>query len=179
MSEWSLQIPYRSRDDSLADVADAARELPQGESRDVARQVALGALVDGTAASAGELLDQIERATPEQRRELLDAARTKAGLPTTGSVEAHRRADVASAALRLKAGNDHRPVRLGYTESGAIIDLNEADDEAARARVEEESRRAWREAQHAERAVDAAAKREDDEARAARVRSEVPPGIPG
>lgn len=70
-------------------------------------------------------------------------------------------------------------MRLAYSESGAIVDLNERDDDAARARVEEESRRALREAQHADRAVDAAAIREHDEARAAAFRRELPPGFPG
>jgi hypothetical protein len=58
MTDWQLHVPHRSRSDTLADVVEAARALPQGESRDIARQIALGALVDGTAASAGELLDR-------------------------------------------------------------------------------------------------------------------------
>ena len=51
---WTIKIPFRQRSDSLPAVADAARELPTGEVRDVSRQLALGALLDGTAASAGD-----------------------------------------------------------------------------------------------------------------------------
>jgi hypothetical protein len=174
VTDWQLQIPFRSRSDTLADVAEAARELPQGESRDVARQIALGALVDGTATSAGELLDQIEKATPEQRRKMLDDARVKAGLPTTATVEAHRRVEMASHAGRIKAATDHRPIRLGYSESGAIIDLNERDDDIARERAREESLRRIREDQLAVRAVDAAEKRANDEASAEWFRGELP-----
>jgi hypothetical protein len=174
MTDWRIQIPYRSRSDTLADVAEAASELPQGESRDIARQVALGALLDGTAASAGELIDQIEQATPEQRRKMLDDARVKAGFPTTATVEAHRQVEMASHAGRIKAAHEHRPMRIGYSEVGALIDLNEADDEAARTQATAESRRRVREARDGERAAEAEAIREHDEAVAERTRREVP-----
>jgi hypothetical protein len=83
-------------------------------------------------------------------------------------------------AARLKAGHETRPLRLGYSESGGFVDLNERDDDAARAQVEEQSRRALREAQAAERAVEADAMRERDEARAEQTRREIPdPMFPG
>lgn len=179
MTDWSLQIPFRSRSDPLTSVADAARELPTDEERAVVRQLVIDEIVGGSATTVGELLDKIEKAAPAACRKMLDDARVGAGLPTTGKVEFEARHKFVQHAARLKAGNDHRPMRLAYSESGAIVDLNERDDDAARARVEEESRRALREAQHADRAVDAAAIREHDEARAAAFRRELPPGFPG
>jgi hypothetical protein len=174
MSDWSLQIPYRSRSDPLTSVADAARELPTDEERAVVRQLVLGEIVGGSATTAGELLDKLEKASPEVRRKMLDDARTKAGLPTTGEVEFEARFKMIQHSARLRAGTDDRPQRLAYNETGGIVDLNEADDDIAREQAKEESLRRIREDQAAVRAVEAAAERENDEARAARFRSELP-----
>jgi hypothetical protein len=70
-----------------------------------------------------------------------------------------------------------RPSRLRYSPSGAIVEYD--PDEEARAAAAEESRRRVREDRLAERAVEAAAKRESDEGRAAAFRRELPPGFPG
>jgi hypothetical protein len=75
MSDWRIQIPYRSRSDPLTSVADAASELPTDEERAIARQLVLDEIVGGSATTAGELLDKIEKASPEQRRKMLDDAR--------------------------------------------------------------------------------------------------------
>jgi hypothetical protein len=53
---WRIQVPFRSRDDSLSDVAGAARVLQADEAR-VVRQLVLGELAGGPAKPAGELLD--------------------------------------------------------------------------------------------------------------------------
>ena len=92
---WQIQIPHRSRSDSLTDVAEASRELPTDEERAVVRQLVLGEIVGGSATTVGDLHERIEKAAPEQRREMLDDARVKAGLPTTGDVviDAVKRAD--------------------------------------------------------------------------------------
>lgn len=174
MSDWQIRIPYRSRSDSLTDVVEAARELPTDEDRDVVRQLVLGEIVGGSATTAGDLLDQLEAATPELRRRLLDDARVKSGLPSTGDVEFEARFKMIQHAARLKAGNDHRPMRLAYNETGGIVDLNERDDEIARERAKEESLRRVREARDGERAVEAAETRAFDEARAERFRREIP-----
>ena len=174
MSDWQLRIPYRSRSDSLTSVADAARELPTDEERAVVRQLVLDEIVGGSAATAGELLDKVEKASPAERRRMLDDARAGAGLPTTGEVEFEARFKMTQHAARLKAGNDHRPMRLAYNETGGIVDLNERDDDIARERAREESLRRVREARDGERAVEAAERRALDEARAERVRSELP-----
>lgn len=179
MSEWRIQIPFRDRSDPLIDVVDASRELSTDEDRAVVRQLVLGEITGGSAATVGELLDKLEKAAPAERRQLLDAARVKAGLPDTGTVEARKRVRQASHLASIKAGSDHRPWRLAYTDTGGIVDLNERDDDIARERAKQESLRLIREDQAAVRAVEAAGVREHEEARDAAFRSELPPGFPG
>jgi hypothetical protein len=94
-------------------------------------------------------------------------------------VEFQERFERVNHAARLKAGSETRPLRLGFTPSGAIVDLNERDDDAARAQSDEESRRRLREQLAAERAVEAAELAEHERARDAAFRSELPPGVPG
>ncbi|HEX6585086.1 MAG TPA: hypothetical protein VF056_15905 [Thermoleophilaceae bacterium] len=105
---------------------------------------------------------------------MLDDACAGAGLPTTGDVEFQEHFEQVNHAARLKVAHEHRPMRLAYAPSGAIIDLNEADDEAARAEATAESRRRVREGRDGERAVGAEAKRQHDEAVAERTRRELP-----
>jgi hypothetical protein len=174
VTDWQIRLPFRSRTDPLTSVADAARELPTGEERAIVRQLVLDEIVGGSATTAGELLDKLEKASPPERRKMLDDARVGAGLLSTATVEAHRRVEMASHAARIKAGAETRPLRLAYSESGGFIDLNERDDDAARARAKEESLRRVHEDRLAERAVEAEAIREHDEARAAAFRRELP-----
>jgi hypothetical protein len=67
------------------DVAAHARELPP-EERDVMRQIALSARLDGMY-TAGELLDHLAGLEPHERRDLLDRARAEVGLEPTGTVD--------------------------------------------------------------------------------------------
>jgi hypothetical protein len=85
MSDWQIEVVYRGRDDSIAEVFEAAGEL-EGEAAAVARQVALGAVSRGIT-NAGDLMDEIEAATPAIRRELLNEARQAAGLDTVEGEE--------------------------------------------------------------------------------------------
>jgi hypothetical protein len=87
MSDDVIRVPFRSTDDSLADVADAARALPAGEDRAVVRGLVLEAAESGMA-TAGDMLDALGRMTPEARRRLLDRAREHADVPTTAEVSA-------------------------------------------------------------------------------------------
>jgi hypothetical protein len=141
---WAISIPYRTRDDSLSDVFEAARVLPTDEAR-VTRQLVLDEIAGGSTTTAGELIDQLEKATPAARRAMLDAARVEVGLPDTAELEFRARFEVANAGARARAGSDHRQARFGYNESGLLVDLNERDDEIARAQAQEESRRRLRE----------------------------------
>ena len=74
-----LRLAFRDRADSLSAVADAANALSPDEAR-VQRQLVLDAAMDGVA-TAGDLLDHLERLAPAERRALLDRTRVRAGLP--------------------------------------------------------------------------------------------------
>jgi hypothetical protein len=77
MSDDAIKVPFRSRDDSLADVADAARALP-AEDRAVVRGLVLDAAQSGMS-TAGQVLDALEGMTPDARRRLRDRASERAG----------------------------------------------------------------------------------------------------
>jgi hypothetical protein len=94
MPDCTLNIPYRSRDDSLADVGAAAHVLPQDERR-VVRELVADAVGTPGVSTAGDLLNWFEEATPEQRRATVDRARTAAGLETVTEVERQRKAQGA------------------------------------------------------------------------------------
>lgn len=151
---WQISIPHRSAEDPLASVAEAAHVLPADEAR-VVRRLVLGALVDGTAATVGDLLDRLEAMSPGERRKVLDDARVKAGLESASELEFRERHATVQRNAMLKA-SDAPPPRLAYSESGGgIVDLAEREQEAARMRAFEESLRRRREAEAAERAVEA------------------------
>lgn len=159
---WALRIPHRSRGDSLADIADAARTL-EGDDRATARALVVEAAIEGIE-TAGGLLDHVEQLDPDQRRGLLDRARTRAGLPTTESVGDDARIESAQRSARARAQSG-RLARYAYTDVGTLVDLNERDDEIAREQAREESRRHQREQLEAARQQQAA---EQDAANQAR-----------
>jgi hypothetical protein len=90
-----IRIAYRDRSDPLSAVVDAARALPEGDDRAVARQIVLRGMTSGMA-TAGDLLDELDAMSPVERRVLLDQARVGAGLPSTAEVS-------AAAARRVRA----------------------------------------------------------------------------
>jgi hypothetical protein len=179
VSSWHISIPYRSSADSLSAVAEAARELPTAEERTVVRQLVLSEITDGSASTAGELIDSLERSTPAERRELLDQARVKAGLPDTRTVEARRRMETACRAAGARAAADKRPMRIGLSPAGVLIDLNDRDDEIARERARQESSEQVRKERNGERAIEAEHARAANQAYADAVRRELPDGVPG
>lgn len=89
MSRWTIRLPIRHRDQELVHVATDARVLG-GEDTAVARAIALGAMVDGLR-TAGELLDYLESIAADDRRRILDHARSVAGLEPIDEVEARER----------------------------------------------------------------------------------------
>jgi hypothetical protein len=83
---WPIHIPYRDRSAPLTDVVDAARGLSTDDAA-IARQIVLGEITRGSAATIGELLDKLEKATPQERRKVLDTVRSGAGLKTTEQID--------------------------------------------------------------------------------------------
>jgi hypothetical protein len=96
MTDWSLQIPFRNRDESLVDVASHCRTL-EADDIAVSRTIVLDAAVRGMR-TAGELIDHLDGLEPHERRAMLNQARGECNLPPTADVEASERAAFASKA---------------------------------------------------------------------------------
>ncbi len=90
---WRIDIPYRDRDDPISNLGFDARHLDDEQEVAVVRQLAMDAILAGHA-TVGDLIDDLERLTPTERRTVLDKARASAGLATTGEIE-WRREDLA------------------------------------------------------------------------------------
>ena len=104
---WSISIPFVSRSDSLPAVADAARALPEGDDRAVARQIVLRGMTSGMT-TAGDLVDRLAAMSPAERRALLDQARVGAGLPSTAETSA-----AAARMVRAQMINDDARDEIG------------------------------------------------------------------
>jgi hypothetical protein len=96
--KWTFDLPYRDPDDSVVSIADAASEILDGEECTVATQLAFDALGRGTT-KVGDLLEELDSAGPDGRRRFLDAARERAGLPSTSKVEATEAFEAANRSI--------------------------------------------------------------------------------
>jgi hypothetical protein len=173
----NIQIPYRPGQPlDAAAVSELPLYLPEGEERQVCRKVLQAGHLAGFR-TVERLVRYLDSLGPYERREVLDQARTKARLVSATALEQRSRFDATCRAGRIKAAGDTRPLRLAISPGGAVVDLNERDDDAARARAEEESRQRRREDEQAVRAVEAEERRRRLEAKAAEVRRLVPPGV--
>jgi hypothetical protein len=179
MSDWAIRIPYRDPDEPLC--AKSIEELPAAledpDDRRVCRTLLAASHKVGLK-TIGEVLQGVEELPLDKRRRLLDGLRRRAGLKTASEIDSQHRYELECRAGRIKAAAETRPLRLGYSLSGAIVDLNEAEDEAARARVEAERRAADLKAREEDRAVDAEHWRAHKRALAAEVSRCTPPGVP-
>jgi hypothetical protein len=83
---WRIDIPHRGDPDQdlVEAMADCREGIEDGEQRHVTRQL----LLDYD--TIGEVIDALGAATPEQRRDLLDGARERVGLPTTAQADFDR-----------------------------------------------------------------------------------------
>ena len=119
---WQLHVPCRGRDDSLVEVGGFVRHL-EGEHRLVARELAMYAATELGMSTAGELLDHLEASGPAERRELLDHARSRAGLDDTETVDGIRRARMASDAGRARAAANS-PWQLCHADGCNVQPMN-------------------------------------------------------
>jgi hypothetical protein len=192
VSRWRIQIPYCDRSSPLSVTAGLAHQHLTGDDLAVARQIEFMMLERGVRGT-GELLDLLGAMEPSERRALLDRARAEAGLEPTADVDAReaRRAPLAigpppaTPTTELRRREDGtwyeeslNPTRWTYGPSGQLVEIGEAEAEAARQRALEESLQAQRRARAEDRAVDADAWAEYRRAEAQRVRRETPEGIP-
>jgi hypothetical protein len=91
MSEmnWELRVPYHSRSDPVWELGLAARHLDDEDEVAVVQALAMESIHAGHE-TVGDVLDEIERSSPAERRARLDRARTTAGLETTTALDQRR-----------------------------------------------------------------------------------------
>ena len=89
-----LKIPFRTRDQRLSDpqVLKLPEILEDPNERATATRVLMAGMAAGVQ-TIGDLLDEIEEASPEQRRRIADQAREAAGLPSFSAVQSARQVD--------------------------------------------------------------------------------------
>ena len=121
---WEIQIPYRDRSDLLSTVGELANRLEADEDAAVARQMVISGVMAGLS-TAGELVDRVERLGTADRRLLLNAARQLAGLEPTGTVEARRSFEAATASAQITAAAES-PWQTCPAEGCNAIPTNEA-----------------------------------------------------
>jgi hypothetical protein len=86
---WEIRIPFRRHDDLVLDAITAVRETMNDSEQRVVEVLARDALQRGVT-SVGGLLDELEQLNPTERRRVLDQARARAGLDSTGEVDRRR-----------------------------------------------------------------------------------------
>jgi hypothetical protein len=93
MTEFDLPFPYRDRMQPLTDPAihDLPRGLKDPDERAVAERLIWRGLMKSGMATVGDILKELEQASPEERRRIADQARSEAGLTTFTEIEDNRR----------------------------------------------------------------------------------------
>jgi hypothetical protein len=92
VSEFEINLPYRSRQDPLdIEALNAASERLEGDDRAVAERLIWAGMIDPKLQTVGDLWDRIEQASPEERRRIADEARSEAGLTTFTEIAENRR----------------------------------------------------------------------------------------
>jgi hypothetical protein len=172
VSRWAIRLPFRSEADPVSSIGDCARAAGlDAAERGITRELVMQFASDG-AKTVRDALDRLDRATPAERRELLDRARARAGLEPTHEVDAHESYAATQRRLVLRGDID---VPLRVSPSGAIVE--DDANEAARARQEAEVRRVRHEQRLAARKFEAEELRAAEEARRDRERREVFAGL--
>jgi hypothetical protein len=87
---WQLHIAGDPAD-PVWEAGVAACHLQDPEDQATARELAVYAMTNSNAETIGDVIGMVERATPTQRRALLNKCRTEAGLDTVEEVERRAR----------------------------------------------------------------------------------------
>jgi hypothetical protein len=164
-----LYVPVRDEHERLD--ARAVSDLPLYVDDEEDRQVTSALLKVGQLArvpTVGMLAKVVESCDPRERKTFLERLRRIAGVD---EVRAEREREAAERAARIKMAN--RPSTLTLTAAG-WKDLTEEAAEALRVEQELNSRRARREADMAQRAIEAQHTTEYQQARDEQRRRELP-----
>jgi hypothetical protein len=143
-----IRIPHRDRSDPLSSVGELARHLESPDESAIVRQLVTDAAGAGLT-TVGGLLDQLEAASPAERRMLVDDARRAVGLPTASALAAKASREEQSRLLSAAAGDDVElqlvPGPTGYLDVDALaVERAQARADAERRGLEHAQRRAAR-----------------------------------
>jgi hypothetical protein len=94
-----LRVPHRSRGQSLIDAMSDARVIEDSDERRVVRGLLMSAKLEGSE-TVGQVLDDLERMTPAERRRVVDVTHQRVGLPTLVSFRPGPNSTSASDCLR-------------------------------------------------------------------------------
>jgi hypothetical protein len=178
---WRLALPVDRANEPLTirKALELSAYVTDADDRVVTRELMLlmheiGERVGGQL-GLGDWSEILEKdLSPAQRKGLISRMRRRAGLESVEEIEAAEHYTSVQRNALARAANDTRPMRLVYSPSGAIIDANDAEDEAARQRAAAASLAAQRQAEQAQRDVEAEARRQHEAAQAERLRAELP-----
>jgi hypothetical protein len=94
-----IRVAYQDEGDQILDAIDAARKTLDGDELRVAEQIVWHALEQRGVTRVGDLLEELETASPAVRRQIVDRARQSLGMKTLGAEEADREFERANANL--------------------------------------------------------------------------------
>ena len=174
MNPLELHIP--SRDDNEQVTVTTITELPRYVDDQEARAVTREALLffqeaaSPSTCTIGACKSVIKDFTADERKDLLDVLRRRAGLTTVSEVKYQEFLDTHVP--------DTRAAQIVLLPSGALALDIDIQDETARQRTQAASIAAVRQAELAQRTVEAEAMRQHDQALTDQARRETPQGIP-
>ncbi len=120
MSPFEIPIPHRDRSQPLIDAIEDLRQAPlKPQERDLAREVLTDALLERGEREIGEVLDRLDRASPDQRRAVRDRARAQLGLVDSGTAEVRERVEAANRTLRPGRDTSGKAIQM-CPECGAM-----------------------------------------------------------
>ena len=189
MTSFDLKLPDRGDEPLTIRAIHELVDHLDGEDRAVTTELltfAWNAAGGDGRTTTGQVAELLEGASRDELAVYLDASRAAAGLPTRAQVhyEEERRMRVPS--------DDERPrmvfeggrwreettaPRIGYSPSGSLIDLDEADQEAARVRAVARSRERQAKDEHEQRQAEAAPLVAHQQAVEAELDGLLPPGF--
>ncbi len=123
MTDWQVRLPMRSRFDSLADLAANARHL-EADDCAVVHELVLVAAQIRVMEIAEHVAMVLEDMSPAERRWALDRLRKRAGLPTTGEVEAHTRWKAADEEARIRMAEQAPRMQVCHAEGCAAVPVD-------------------------------------------------------
>lgn len=173
--ELEIKLPVRDRDEVITakTITEVPLLLDDADERAMCRELLTFVAHDvspGHPVRVGMVEEILDSYSAAERRDVFDVLRKRAKLKRVSQLEAEHAHREAMKAPR-KMGT------WGYSPSGAIIDLHEADTDAAKERARAESLAARRESERQDAEVNLAHARALEAEQTEQLRSQTPPGV--